>query len=65
MSLLETCVTEGNETGDEVEKDGAMLDGGEMAQIRASAVQRKSEEVHAAPQYASWLSLPGGEVSSR
>ena len=29
-------------------KDGAMLDGGEMAQIRASSVQPKRKEVNAA-----------------
>ena len=37
---------------DELAKDGAMLDGGEMAQIRASTAQQKREEVHAALQCA-------------
>ena len=36
----------------ELPKDGAMLEGGEMAQIRAGTVQQKSEKVHAALQYA-------------
>ena len=34
------------------EKDGAMMDVGEMAQIRASTVHQKREEVHAAVHYA-------------
>ena len=33
MALFETFVAEGNEKADELAKDGAMLDGGEMAQI--------------------------------
>ena len=37
---------------DELAKDGALLDGGEMAQMRASTVQRKGEEVHAGLQQA-------------
>ena len=52
MRLFERFVTEGNERVDKRAKDGAMLDGGEMAQIRASTVQHKREEVHAALQYA-------------
>ena len=32
---------EGNEEADEPAKEGTMLDGGEMAQIRASTVQQK------------------------
>ena len=41
MTLLGKMVTEGNERSDELAKDGAMLDGGEMPQIRASTVQQK------------------------
>ena len=52
MSLFEKFVTEGNANADEVAKDGAMLDGGEVAQIRASTVQQRREEVCAVLQYA-------------
>ena len=37
---------------DEQAKDGAMMDGGLIAQVRASAVQQAREEVYAALQYA-------------
>ena len=40
MTLFEKCVTGGNERADELAKDGAMLDGGEMAQISASTGQQ-------------------------
>ena len=43
MTLFENFVTEDNEKADELAKDGAMLDGGEMAQIRASTVQRRKK----------------------
>ena len=52
MTLFGKCVTEGNEKADELAGDGAMLDGGETAQIRASTVQQRREEVFAALQYA-------------
>ena len=52
MSLFEHFITEGNEKAHELAKDGAMMDGGVMAQIRASTVQQKREEVYAAWQYA-------------
>ena len=42
MTLFETIVTEGSEKADELAKDVAMMDGGEMAQIRASAVQQQT-----------------------
>ena len=51
MTSLELFVTEGNEV-EEMANDGAMLGGGEMAQIRASAVQQRREEVYAALQNA-------------
>ena len=38
---------------DELAKEGAMLDGGGMAQIRATEVQQKREEIYAASQHAS------------
>ena len=37
---------------DELAKDGAMLVGGEMAQIRASTVQQTREDVYAALHHA-------------
>ena len=42
MTLFDQFATEGNEKADELE-DVAMLDGGDMAQIRASTVQQKRE----------------------
>ena len=36
-----SLVTKGNEKADELAKDGVMMDGGVMAQIRASTVQQK------------------------
>ena len=52
MSLFEKLITEGNEKADELEKVGTMLDGGFVAQARASTVQQEREEVYAALQYA-------------
>ena len=52
MSFFEEFITESNEKADELAKGGAMMDGGVMAQVRASTVQQEREEVHAALQYA-------------
>ena len=52
MSLFERFIAEGNEKADEFAKEGALLDGGLMAQVRASTVQQEREEVHAALQNA-------------
>ena len=41
MTLFKKLVTEENESADELVKDGAMLDGCEMSQIRANTVQQK------------------------
>ena len=41
MSLLERCVTEGNARACSLATDGAMLDGGEKAQMRAPLFTRK------------------------
>ena len=61
MPLSGQFVTEGSVKADELSKDGAMMDGGEMAQIRASTAQQKTEEVfYAALQQ---LSLSGGAVA--
>ena len=43
MSLFRTFAAESNESVDELAKDGEMLDGGEMAQTRASTVQQRRE----------------------
>ena len=45
MTLFEKCVTGGDEKADELAKDGTILDGGVMAQIRASTVQQRRKEV--------------------
>ena len=50
MSVFEKFIAEGNE---KLAKEGAMLDGGGMAQIRVTEVQQKREEVYAAWQHAS------------
>ena len=52
ISLQEGEAAEGNEKADELAMVGAMMDGREMAQIRASTVQQKKEEVYAALQCA-------------
>ena len=44
-----------NETTDELAREGAMMDGGVMAQVRASTVQQEREDVCAALQYAASL----------
>ena len=48
MTLFKRGVTEGHERADEPANDGAMMDGRDVAQIRASTVQQKREEVYAA-----------------
>ena len=52
MSLFEKCITEGNEKADELAKEGAMVDGGVMAQARASTIHQEREDVYAVLQYA-------------
>ena len=42
----------GNEKADESAKDGAMMDGGVMARVRASTVQQGRREVYAALHHA-------------
>ena len=44
MSLFERFVIEGSERADELAKEGAMMDGGVVAQVRASTVQQEREE---------------------
>ena len=48
MSLFEKFITEGNGMADELAKEEAMMDGGVMAQIRASTVQQSREVLYAA-----------------
>ena len=60
MTYVERFVTEGHERVDDCAKDGATLDGGQMAQIRASTIPQKREEVYAALQCAAGFSLSGG-----
>ena len=52
MTLFEKFTTEGNEEAEELAKQGAMLDGGFVAQARASTIQQEREAVYAALQYA-------------
>ena len=43
MTLFKRYVAQGNDRADGLAKDGALLDGGEMAQIRDNTVQRRRE----------------------
>ena len=52
MTSFEIFVIEGNQRADELAHDGAMLDGGEMGQLRVSKVQQARDVVYAALQYA-------------
>ena len=52
MSLLAKFITEDNEKADELAKERAMLDGRDMAQVRASTIQQEREKVYAALQHA-------------
>ena len=47
MSPFDNFITEGNEKAEEPANEGSMMNGGEMAQVRASTVQQTSEEVEA------------------
>ena len=44
-ALFEKHIAEGNEKADELAKDGAMMDKGEMALTRASTVQQRRGDV--------------------
>ena len=52
MSLLERFIAEGNEKAEKLAKEGAMIDEGDMAQVRAITVQQERDEVYAALQFA-------------
>ena len=43
--FFEKFITEGNEKADELAKEGARLDGGDMAHVRAITIQQEREEV--------------------
>ena len=45
LPLLDKFIPEGSEKADERAKEGAMMDGGLMAQVRASTVQQEREEL--------------------
>ena len=47
MTRLERFIIEGKEKADELSKEGAMPDGGNVAQIRGSLVQQWRREVYA------------------
>ena len=47
MSLFVRFIVEGNEKADELAKEGAMMDVGVMAQVRAIKVQQEREHVYA------------------
>ena len=55
MLLFEKIITEGIEKAEELAKEGAMVDGGLMAQVRACRVQQEREEIYAALRYAASL----------
>ena len=52
MRKIERFVTEGNEKANESAKEGAMLDEGLMAEVRAATMMQEREEVYVALQYA-------------
>ena len=52
MSSFENFVTESNEKADELANEGALLDEGFKAVLRAETVQQEREKIHAALQYA-------------
>ena len=56
-SSFEQFVTEGNVKVDELAKEGAMLDEGFMAVVRAEAMQQEREEIYAALQTCGQISL--------
>ena len=45
LALFDRCVTEGHEKASEVAKYGAMMAGGEVAQIRANTVLQKGRRL--------------------
>ena len=52
VSVFERFIAKDNEKSDELAQEGAMTDGGVMAQVRASTVQQGREEVCAAMLFA-------------
>ena len=58
MTLFERFITEGNEEADEQATEGARLDGGDVAQVRAVTIQQEREEVYAAFQHTAGFHCP-------
>ena len=52
---FERFVTEGHARAEELATDGAMLEGGEMTQIKACTVPQRREEVYAALQHEAFI----------
>ena len=57
MTLLEKFITEGNGKADEPAKEGANLDGRDVAQVRAITIQQEREVYAALPYAASFHCL--------
>ena len=55
MSLFENFITEGNEKADELAKQGAVMDGGEMAQVRACGRSSKHMKMQGTCEGQGWL----------
>ena len=62
VTLFEHFVTDGNEGADEMAKVEAMLDGGDMEQIRASTVQAENRGGLCGLAVCGWLSVFSGGV---
>ena len=60
MSFVEKFISEGNEKADEQAKEGARLDGGDMAQMRAATIQQEKGRGSCSFTVCSQLSLSGG-----
>ena len=62
MTQFGKFVTDGNENADEPAKEGAMCEGGFMAQARASTILQEREEVYAIFTICCQFSLLGGRM---
>ena len=65
MSLCEKFITEGSVKADELAKEGARLDGGDLVEVRAITISLELEEVHLALQYAASCQCLVGEWKAR
>ena len=64
-SLFEKFITGGIEKADELAKEGARLDGGDVAQVRAITIVQEGQEVYAALQCAAGFRLVGERKDCR